>query len=191
MHHQLADPRVTVAEMSVQPTAICGLWRLISKEVSDDRGTVREFFRLSVYRGAKIGAPDRWMQVNLTSTWQGAVRGLHGEAMTKLVGVVAGEAFGVYLDARPDSTTYGAVVTVALRVGVQVLVPPGVCNGFQAISEGECQYLYCFDREWTPGMPGVAVNPLDPALEIVWPLPPRLSKKDAAAPFFNELRNPS
>ena len=51
--------------------------------------------------------------------------------MNKLVAVVAGEAFGVYVDARIDSPTVGAVVTVPLTKGVQVFVPQGVCNGFQ------------------------------------------------------------
>ena len=79
------------------------------------------------------------------------MRGLHGEAMTKLVGCVAGEAYGAYLDARPDSASYGKVVTVELRPGTQVLVPAGVCNGFQSVSEQGTQYLYCFTEEWRPG----------------------------------------
>ena len=72
-----------------------------------------------------------------------------------------------------------------LEVGVQVLVPPGVCNGLQATTD--CEYLYCFDAEWVPGMAGVAINPLDPALGIAWPLPPIVSEKDASAPSLAEL----
>jgi dTDP-4-dehydrorhamnose 3,5-epimerase len=133
--------------------------------------------------------PERWQQINLTYSHQGALRGLHGEAMTKLVGVASGAAFGAYLDARSGSPTRGQVVTVALTVGVQVVVPPGVCNGFQAVSDGGCQYLYCFDTEWSPQLSGVAVNPLDPALGIGWPLAPIVSAKDAAAPAFADLRD--
>jgi dTDP-4-dehydrorhamnose 3,5-epimerase len=187
---------VTVAPMSAEPTAIDGLRQLRVKAVTDERGTVRELFRASGFAEAGLAAP-RWTQLNLTWTARGGVRGLHGEAMTKLVGVAAGEAFGAYLDARPDSPSYGAVVTAPLTVGVQLLVPPGVCNGFQAVSEGGCQYLYCFDAEWVPGMPGVAVTPLDPALGIDWPLPidpadpAQISAKDAAAPRFAELRDPA
>ena len=118
--------------------------------------------------------------------------GLHGEDMTKLVGVVAGEAFGAYVDTRPSSPTRGAVVTVPLVLGTQVLVPAGVCNGFQALADAT-QYLYCFDAEWVPGMAGVAVHPLDPALGIEWPLPvdpqdrSQLSAKDAAQPTLAEV----
>lgn len=184
----------TVDELAVAPTGIDGLWRISCKAVTDERGTVREYFRTSGFAAAGLAVPPRWAQLNLTWTRHGGVRGLHGETMTKLVGVAAGEAFGAYLDARPGSATFGAVVTEPLTVGVQMLVPPGVCNGFQATSDGGCQYLYCFDAEWVPGMAGVAVNPLDPALGIDWPLPidradpAQISAKDATAPSLAELR---
>ncbi len=184
---------VEVVEMAVQATAIDGLWQLGTKSVADERGTVREFFRTSGFAELGLPVPARWSQINLTWTHRGGVRGLHGESMTKLVGVAWGEAFGAYVDTRRDSVTFGVVVTVPLTVGVQVLVPPGVCNGFQATSEGGCQYLYCFDAEWIPGMAGVALSPLDPDLAISWPIEPdpgdpaMLSAKDAAAPSLAQL----
>ncbi len=170
-------------------TAIDGLWQVRPKAVTDERGTVRELFRASAFAGL-ADVPDRWEQVNLTWSRHGAVRGLHGEAMTKLVGVADGEAFGVYLDARADSPTRGVVVTVPLVLGVQVLIPPGVCNGFQVVSPQGCTYLYLLGTEWAPGMAGTAVNPLDPALAIAWPLPidatdrSIISAKDADAPSW-------
>lgn len=180
-----------VSAVRSEPTAIAGLWRIEPKAVTDERGTVREFYRHSDH--APLSGVDRWAQLNLTWTQHGAVRGLHGEPMTKLVGVVQGEAFGIYLDARADSATYGVVVTLRLTVGVQVLVPSGVCNGFQAVSDPGCQYLYCFDREWQPGLGGVAVTPLDPDLAIDWPIAidpddrEQISAKDATAPRLAEV----
>lgn len=177
--------------MAVASTAIDGLLVITTKAVTDERGTVREFFRTSGFAEAGVPSPPKWEQVNLTWTVRGGVRGLHGEAMTKLVGIAAGEAFGAYVDARADSATRGAVVTVPLTVGTQVLVPAGVLNGFQAVTD--CQYLYCFDAEWAPGMAGVAATPLDPALGIAWPLPidrdepTQISAKDAGAPAFSAL----
>jgi dTDP-4-dehydrorhamnose 3,5-epimerase len=51
------------------------------------------------------------------------------------------------------------------------------------------QYVYCFDEEWKPDMPGVACTPLDPELAIPWPLPISfVSEKDRAAPTLAELR---
>ena len=140
--------------------------------------------------GSSVGP---WAQINVTETTRGAIRGMHGEQMTKLVAVVAGEAFGAYVDARSGSPSRGRVVTVRLVPGTQVVVPAGVCNGFQSVSDEPTQYLYCFTAEWTPAMAGVAVNPLDPALGIAWPLPvdrqdpAQLSAKDAGAPMFADL----
>lgn len=188
----MADsPRIH--DFEVRTTGIDGLVVLSAFRVEEDRGQVRELFRTSRY-GAVPGMPSAWAQVNLTATKRGGVRGLHGEAMTKLVSVAAGEAFGVYVDARPDSPTRGAVETVALAPGLQVLVPAGVLNGFQATSEGGCEYLYLFDQEWVPGMAGVAVTPLDAELAISWPIPidpenrEQISAKDLAAPSWAELR---
>ena len=184
--------RPDIMPMAVEPTAIDGLLRITPKVVTDERGTVREFFRASSYGAAGVGA-DGWRQVNLTWTQRGALRGLHGEATDKLVGVACGEAFGVYLDARRGSPTFGLVVAERLTPGVQVFVPAGVCNGFQAVSDPGCQYLYCFGAEWQPGMPGVAINPLDRELRIAWPIAPEpgnpamVSAKGASAPRFAYL----
>jgi dTDP-4-dehydrorhamnose 3,5-epimerase len=89
------------------------------------------------------------------------------------VAIVSGEAFGAYVDVRPDSATKGKVVTTKL-------VP------------GTSQYLYCFDEEWVLGMKGYSVAPLDPELNIRWPIPVEstnrelISQKDAEAPTLKE-----
>lgn len=159
-----------VIDLAVRATAIDGLHVLTMKQVTDERGTIREFYRESAFVDAGLASLGPWLQVNVTETRTGAIRGLHGEEMTKLVAVVAGRAHGAYLDTRPGSPSRGVVVEVDLAVGTQVLVPAGVANGFQAVEDGT-QYLYCFDAEWVPGMAGTSVTPLDPDLGIAWPLP--------------------
>jgi dTDP-4-dehydrorhamnose 3,5-epimerase len=177
-----------IIPFAVGHTEIEGLKILQMKQVTDERGTVREFYRESSFLAAGLPSLGPWLQVNITETRQGALRGLHGEQMFKLVAIVEGEAFGAYLDARPGSPSRGKTVTVHLAKGTQVLVPNGVCNGFQSLSPGVTQYLYCFDQEWHPGMAGASVNPLDPAAAIAWPLPvdatdpAQISAKDASAP---------
>ena len=183
-----------VVPMSVEETGIDGFVKITTKAVTDEPGTVREFFRTSGFGAAGVEVPDHWSQINLTYTRHGALRGLHGEAADKLIGIAAGEAFGAWLDARPASPTFGEVHTEQLTVGTQIFVPAGVCNGFQAVSPDGCQYLYCFGVEWSPSRQGVAVNPLDPALGIAWPVPidpadrTLISAKDAGAPAFAEMR---
>ncbi|MFA6535779.1 MAG: dTDP-4-dehydrorhamnose 3,5-epimerase [Candidatus Babeliales bacterium] len=178
--------------MSVQSTSIDGLYLIKMKQVTESRGTIREFFRKSAFSNNNINCTKPWVQINITETRQGAIRGLHGENMQKLVAVVDGEAFGVYVDMRPGSVTRGVVFTAKLVKGTQVYIPKGVCNGFQSVSEGVSQYAYCFDAEWAPGMPGYSINPLDQALGISWPIPVTesdfdlISRKDASAPSFEE-----
>ncbi|MBO3084802.1 dTDP-4-dehydrorhamnose 3,5-epimerase family protein [Cellulomonas fengjieae] len=181
--------------VAVETTAIEGLLVFRLKQVEDPRGTVREFYRASQWQhdelASRVDGP--WAQVNITESRRGAIRGLHGEAMNKLVGIVSGSALGAYLDAREDSPTYGTVHTVALEKGTQVFVPKGVCNGFQSLSD-ETQYLYCFDTEWRPGMPGTAFNPLSPDLGIEWPVPvdvedpAQVSVKDRSATVWTAAK---
>ncbi len=181
-----------ITPFEVQRTAIVDLFVIQMKQVKDERGVVREFYRESAFREAGLPSLGPWLQVNVTESRHGAIRGLHGESMFKLVGIVAGEAYGAYVDARRDSESFGKVHTQRLRPGTQVLVPKGVCNGFQSVSRRPTQYLYTFDAEWVPGMAGTAVNPFDPALGIEWPVsidrsdPTVLSAKDAAQPTLAE-----
>ena len=177
---------------SAKDSNIEGLKVISAKMATDDRGTVRELYRGSVYEEVLHDSITGWRQINLTRTKKGAVRGLHGEAMNKLVTVAYGSVYGAYVDTRPDSKTFGAVQTVHITPGVQVFVPQGVCNGFQALEDTE--YLYFFDNEWAPGMPGTALCPLDPELDIKWPITidtndlNQISEKDSKAPTLNELR---
>lgn len=180
-----------MSEFAATSTGISGLLVLQAQSVTEPRGEVRELYGRSRYSGRVPGISGSWDQINLTATKRGAVRGLHGEDMQKLVTVASDSAFGVYVDVREASPTRGAVETVDLTPGVQVLVPRRVCNGFQATGPGVTEYLYFFDREWAPGMAGVAVNPLDRELAIAWPIPidpadePQISAKAASAPSLS------
>lgn len=190
----MAVSEPSIVPFEAEPTEIPGLVVFRMRQVTDERGTVREFYRGSAFASAGLPSVGPWVQLNLTETRPGAVRGLHAEAMDKLVAVAAGTAFGVYVDVRAGSPTFGRVVTVGLTPGVQVFVPSGVCNGFQATGPGTTQYLYGFTTEWTPDMPGTSITPLDPDLAIRWPIPvdpddpAQISAKDAAAPRLAEVR---
>ncbi len=184
------EPRT---EPTAEPTAIEGLVVIRTKQIGDERGMVREVYRESDLRTLGVEPLGRIVQANLTATRQGAVRGMHAEDVTKQVSVVAGEAFGAWVDLRDGSATFGAVHTEQLVPGLVVRVPRGVGNGFQAVAPGTTEYLYVFDAEWHPGMPGRAVSPLDPGLAIPWPIPidpddrSAISAKDAAAPTLDQL----
>src|ERR1700733_7813703 len=106
-----------IIPFAVEHTEIEGLMVLQMKQISDERGTVREFYRESSFLEAGLPSLGPWVQVNVTEARQGALRGLHGEEMFKLVAVVEGEAFGAYVDARPGSPSSGKTVTRRLTKG--------------------------------------------------------------------------
>lgn len=176
----------------VQSTPIKDLYVISMKQVTEGRGTIREAYRLSS-DDVPVDGVGSWKQINITETNRGAIRGIHAESMNKLIGVASGEVFGAYVDLRDESPSKGVVFTTELTKGEQVFVPKGVGNGFQSTSEQPSQYFYCFDEEWTPGMPGVALNPLDPELNIAWPIKVDttdtnfVSQKDASAPLLRDI----
>lgn len=184
-----------IIDFAVRPGSIDGLSVVTQKQVTDERGSIRELFRRSAFEAVGVTLAP-FDQINVTQTRRGAVRGLHAEAMTKLVSVVVGEAFGVFADLRAGSPTAGRVETVDLLPGVQVLVPAGVANGFQTTSDVSF-YVYCFDAEWRPGMPGRHVTPVDPALGVEWPVPidptdlAQVSAKDRDAPTLAHVMEES
>jgi dTDP-4-dehydrorhamnose 3,5-epimerase len=184
-----------IVDFETQQAGIDGLIVITPKQITDDRGTIRELFRRSAFESAGVQLAP-FSQINVTDSARGCVRGMHAEHMTKLLTVASGAALGAYVDLRPGSATFRQVDTVELRPGVQVLVPAGVANGFQVLS-AECQYVYCFDAEWTPTMAGTACTPLDPALGIDWPIPidrddpAQISPKDRDAALLADVAPPA
>jgi dTDP-4-dehydrorhamnose 3,5-epimerase len=179
--------------MEAETTSIDGLVVLrAAPSGRDERGVVREFFRSSDFAD-NLGLQLVWRQINVTETTPGAVRGLHGEPMTKLVGIACGKALGAYIDTRASSATFRQVCLVELAAGTRVVVPRGVCNGFQSLGPGPSSYVYAFDEEWRPGMGGAAVNPIDKSLGFEWPIAVKvddtqqISAKDAGLPRFSDV----
>lgn len=182
----------SITDFEVRPAAIEGLLVIAMKQVTDDRGTIRELFRRSAFAAAGVDV-STFSQINVTETKMGAVRGMHAEEMTKLCAIASGEAVGAWIDLRPQSPTFGVVDRVSMIPGVQILVPSGVANGFQSVSANS-QYVYCFDAEWQPSMAGVACTPIDPDLDFGFPIeidvddPAQISPKDRDAPTWAQLR---
>ena len=163
------------------------------KAIEDDRGVIREFYRESVWIEAGLPVARTVGAAQRDRLAPRHVRGLHGEAMHKLVGIGVGRS--VRRLRRPPARLADVPggrhrSADAPHAGARA---EGVCNGFQPTSVGGCTYVYCFDNEWRVGMSGVAVNPLDPALGIDWPIPvdrddpAAISAKDRSLPTLAEL----
>lgn len=180
-------------DFSVQETEIKGLWHVQTKIIPDERGSVMESFRDSDYKNAGLPDIGGRMQVNATLTKKGAIRGIHAEAAHKFIQVAQGKIFAVIVDLRKDSETAGKWLSFELERGQGLFVSNGLGNSFQSISDEPSIYIYHFEKEWVPGMPGKACNPLDPKLNIPWPIPEDngmiISEKDKNNPSLDEALN--
>lgn len=176
--------------MEVRTSTIDGVLLFVPTPHRDDRGLFTRTFdtAIAAAHGVDLGAEAQDSQ---SRSRQGTVRGLHGRGgrgEAKLFRVAHGAVFYVLVDARRDSPTHGTVET--FRVDdtdfVSLFVPPGLINGFQALTE-TADVCYRIDRPHAAGE-DVAVAHDDPDLGIAWPLPvTAISERDRAAGSWREL----
>jgi dTDP-4-dehydrorhamnose 3,5-epimerase len=172
--------------MDVRPTAIEGLLVVGLDVHTDERGSFREAFQAEKLEA--LGLPDLGaVQWNISVSARGTLRGIHAEPWDKYVHAVHGDAFGAWVDLRPDSATRGHLVTLTLEAGNAVYIPRGIGNAFQALSDPTV-YGYLVNAHWRPGTVYPAVAWDDPELGISWPiLPPLLSEKDTRNPRLRDV----
>ena len=160
-----------MTEFKAERTSLEGLYKIQFKVIEDERGSVMEFYRQSEFETAGLPSLGERPQVNAPLTVKGAVRGIHAENAHKLVSIAGGKVYAVIVDLRKNSPTAGKWQGFELERGQGLFVSKGLGNSFQSISDEPSVYLYYFEKEWHPGMPGVACNPLDPDLAIKWLIP--------------------
>jgi dTDP-4-dehydrorhamnose 3,5-epimerase len=173
---------------SIEATALDEVKIVVPERMPDGRGFFMEVYRQDLF--ARLGLPDRFLQLNHSRSTKGVVRGLHFQwdpPMGKLMRVVAGRAFLVAVDIRLGSPTVGRWVGLEVDAEVprQLWAPASFARGFCVVSEvAEIEYLTTgtYNRA-TEG--GIRWN--DPTVGIDWPVSePILSAKDESAPSLAE-----
>ena len=176
--------------MEIARTPLDGVLLINPKIWGDARGFFVETWQRDRY--AKAGIPADFVQDNHSRSRKHILRGLHFQKnypQGKLVSVSLGEVFDVVVDIRPDSPTrgqwYGAVLTGENQH--QLWVPPGMAHGFCVLSD-IAHFHYKCTEFYHPEDEG-AIRWNDPDIAIAWPVAePVVSAKDAAAPFWREMR---
>ncbi len=180
-----------IQPMQASKTNLEGLWIVQFKVIEDDRGSVMEFYRQSDFASLGLPSLDERPQVNAPLSVKGAVRGIHAEDAHKLVSVASGKIYAAIVDLRKTSDTSGQWQGFQLERGQGLFISKGLGNSFQSISNEPSVYLYYFEKEWQPNMPGSACNPLDPDLNISWPIAEGhgmiISDKDRSNPSLKEV----
>lgn len=159
----------------------------------DDRGYFREWFKSSLLESQEI--KDFFpKQANLSKSKKGAIRGIHfslsDKRQSKLITCVQGAIFDVVVDLRPHSKTFGKWEHKILSSDKpeSIYIPFGFGHGFQALKKNTI-VTYLQSDEYNPSLEK-NLNPLDPILDISWPLKRRtISLKDSQAPNLINLQS--
>lgn len=174
----------------MDPLGIDGAWTFTPRVHQDDRGSFVEAFRGAEFAAA-LGYELNVAQVNCSVSRRGVIRGIHyadvPPGQGKYVMCAAGAVLDVVVDLRVGSPRFGQWEAVRLDDEDRraVFVSEGLGHAFIALSD-QATVLYLCTTPYAPGREH-AVNPLDPAIAIDWPLhdlpaDPVLSAKDAGAP---------
>jgi len=148
----------------------------------DSRGFFTELYKKSDFTGN--GIPHDFVQVNLSYSRKGVVRGLHYQLKPmeqgKLVYVISGKVFDVAVDIRRGSKWFGRYVSVLLEPGLALWIPPGFAHGFQALED--TYFLYLVTKEYSPQHER-CIKWDDQEIGIEWPLKEAvLSERDSKCP---------
>jgi dTDP-4-dehydrorhamnose 3,5-epimerase len=175
-----------MARFSITATPIDGLLVVRRAPVTDARGSLTRLFCAEEF--AAFGAFSAISQVNHSATHRkGSIRGLHFQhsphSEHKFVSCLKGGVFDVAVDLRANSSTFlkwhGEVLSAENLASL--CIPAGFAHGFQTLTD-DCELIYLHSRPYRPEAEG-ALNPLDPALAIQWPLPvTEMSERDRGQP---------
>ena len=177
-------------QLKVEETGIAGLKVVDLSVHGDSRGWFKENWQRA--KMVALGIPDfQVVQNNISfNAERGVTRGIHAEPWNKFVSVGAGKIFGVWVDLRQKSETYGRSFHCEVGPDQAVYIPRGVGNAFQALEDGTV-YTYLVDAHWSAELKKTYtfVNLADPALNIDWPIPldqATLSMTDKSHPYLKD-----
>lgn len=180
--------------MQIKPLKLLGTYEVLLDPKHDKRGYFMRTYDEALFR--EHGLTTSWVQENQSlSTRKEVIRGLHFQkppyAELKLVRVVVGAIFDVFVDLRKASKTYGQWDSIMLSADNDkvVYIPKGFAHGFCTLTE-KTAVLYKVDAYYTPEFEG-GIRWNDKTLGIQWPAnSPYLSAKDRALPSFDEFVSP-
>lgn len=179
--------------MIFQPLKLKGAYLIDLQKREDTRGFFARYYCAEEF--ANHGLNTQWLQMNNSlSKKKGTLRGLHFQypphAEIKLIRCIRGAIWDVIVDIRKKSTTYGKWFGIELNEENRsmIYVPKGFAHGFQSLCD-EAELFYMHSERYAPNADG-GINPLDPELDIAWPLDiSEISERDLKHPNVSEIFN--
>ncbi len=141
--------------------------------MEDNRGFFDRLFCNKELKKILKNKPIKQINHSFTKK-KGTLRGLHYQKNpykeAKIITCLKGKVFDVAVDIRKDSKTYlkKTVNELSDQNNKSIYIPEGFAHGFQAMKDN-CILVY-FHTEFYNIKSSGYVNPLDPKLDINWPL---------------------
>ena len=179
--------------MIIKELNIKGVYEIQLETVADRRGNFTRIFDDKIFADNRL--TTKWVQENQSfSVNKNTIRGLHFQlpphSETKLVRVVVGEIYDVFVDLRDNSPTFGKWESIILSSNnnKMVLIPQGFAHGYCTLTDN-CEVSYKVDNYYTPFKEsGIIWN--DPDLDINFPITVHevtISNRDAKLQCFKEF----
>ena len=177
--------------MQIKERKLKGVFEIQLEPREDERGFFMRVYDDEIFKKYEIHR--NWVQENHSlSLEKGIIRGMHFQFLphseTKLIRVVTGKIYDVFIDLRDGSTTFGQWDSITLSADNKkmIYIPRGFAHGFCTLSEN-CEVVYKVDNYYTPDSEGT-IKWDDSELGIDWPTNnPLLSEKDSKAISFKEF----
>ena len=165
---------------------------LSPKTYSDNRGSFFESWNKKMFNEL-LDINYEFVQDNHSISIEGTLRGLHYQfpnPQGKLVRVISGEIFDVFVDVRESSSTFGQWCGVNLSSDnmKQIWIPPGFAHGFLTLSS-RAEVLYKTTDYWHKENEKTIIWN-DKNISIEWPVTKELiiSEKDRNGIAFKKAQ---
>jgi dTDP-4-dehydrorhamnose 3,5-epimerase len=180
--------------MEIRPLKLEGSYEITLAPRVDARGSFTRIYDEQFFQSH--GLQTNWVQENESrSLRKHLIRGLHYQrepyAETKLVRVIMGTIWDVFVDLRKESPTHGQWDALELSESnsKMVYIPRGFAHGFCTMTE-QSVVQYKVDSSYAPQWEG-GIRWNDATLNIAWPTrDPFLSDRDKALPFLAQVGFP-
>ena len=172
---------MTLEKMIYKELKIPGCFILYPKIYSDIRGSFHESYNKNIFDKI-LKKKFVFVQDNFSLSKKGVLRGLHlqmNKPQGKLISVLKGSIFDVFLDMRKNSPTFKTYETIKLNYSDKNLLwlPPGIAHGF-CVTSKEVHLNYKVTNFYDPNSE-YTIKWNDKNLNINWPITkPIVSKKD-------------
>jgi dTDP-4-dehydrorhamnose 3,5-epimerase len=142
---------------------------------------------------SNLNIPTNFIQENQVFSHKNVLRGLHyqiSKPQGKLIHVLRGSIFDVFLDVRIDSKNFGKFDFVQINAKDNLLlwIPPGYAHGYLSLEEGTLVSYKINEYRFQEYERTIMWS--DPNLEIPWPnlgSNPIISEKDLNGMLFKDL----